>query len=86
MPAPQKPSYAEARRALSRHLYRHHATEVAHGTLAERLSYHDDLHWVFQQRGLSLGHQHGELLEKETTEDVAHRYLREGEEGAASDG
>jgi hypothetical protein len=86
MPAPEKPSYAEARRALNQHLHRHHKTDVGRGTLAERLGYHHDLHWAFHKRGIPLGHEHRGLLEEETTEEVACRYLLEGEEGAASDG
>ena len=71
--------YYKARRALARHMHRHHAGATGSGTLQERLTAHDDLHWQCAQRGTPPVHTHSEGDDSETLEQLAHRYLKEGE-------
>lgn len=75
------PSYADARRAINQHLHRHHHGETGGGTLSERLSRHDDLHFLFDGRGVALTHSHAPFDEEETSEALALRYLAEGNRG-----
>jgi len=75
------PGYAEARTALAQHLHRHHDGAYGQGTLAERVSQHDDLHFLRTSQGKAVSHQHAMLGDNETMIDVAHRYLREGSNG-----
>lgn len=77
----RRPDYHEARRALSRHMHRHHAGGYAVGTLAERLAQHDDLHWHLAEHGVVVGHAHAPLDDDETLLHAAHRYLEEGDRG-----
>jgi hypothetical protein len=75
----QPPEYFEARRALNQHLYRHHGT-TGLGTLANRLDTHEELHVVFQRRGVEVGHSHKPCGENETDVELAWRMLNEGAE------
>ena len=77
----RNPEYYAARRALAQHMHRHHEQGWCDGTLAARISQHDDLHFLLKQRGKEATHTHAELAEGETLLAVAHRYLREGSDG-----
>lgn len=75
----QPPEYFEARRALARHLFRHHGRTGASGTLSDRLDVHEELHIVAARRGVTYGHDH-EPWDGETDSELALRLLKEGED------
>lgn len=67
-----------ARRAINRHLYRHHGGATMSGTTEQRICAHDDLHWSAQQSGRDLGHSHLPYQDGESEADTAERLLAEG--------
>ena len=71
--------YRSARKSLARHLWFHHSNATGEGRLEQRISDHDELHFLAKQHGIELGHRHERLGGDETLLDVAHRYWREGE-------
>lgn len=76
----QPPEYFPARRALSQHLYHHHAGTTGEGMLKNRLDQHEEIHIVARRVGLDLGHVHEPCEEGETDIEIAWRMLREGQE------
>jgi hypothetical protein len=76
----QPPEYAEARKALSRHLFRHHAGATGEGMLSNRMDQHEELHRVAIRIGLELGHKHEPCGEREGDIELAFRVLKEGEQ------
>lgn len=85
MPPPkQPPEYFEARRALNRHLHRHHNGALGEGKLVDRFVQHDELHIKCLQLGIPMSHTHSEYPEGETDLEAAERLLREGEDGQSN--
>lgn len=71
------------KQALNRHLYRHHQAATARGTLVERFTRHDELHWKAREAGVDLGHTHKPYQDGETDLQMAQRLLAEGEAAQA---
>lgn len=69
------------RRALNQHLHRHHAGSTVRGTLVERFTAHDELHWQARESGTDLRHTHQPYQDGETDLQMAQRLLAEGEAG-----
>lgn len=78
MPRPkQPPEYFEARRAINRHLHRHHGT-TGTGMLSDRLDIHEQLHIVAKRLGHDTGHVHEPCADGEDDVALAWRVLKEG--------
>ena len=74
----QPPEYADARRALNQHLYRHHGGMTGRGMLARRLDLHEEMHRTERAHA---SHSHEPCGDGETDIQIALRVLREGERG-----
>lgn len=77
----KEPRYFEARRALNRHLFRHHNGATSHGELSERLEHHGELHALGPRFGVVLDHEHAPATERDEM-DLAFRLFKEGNEQA----
>lgn len=73
------PAYNEAKHNINTHLWRHHERHSLSGTLEQRISGHDELHFASKREGVDLGHEHVPLGEGETLFEYAHRCFSEGE-------
>jgi len=67
------------RQALNRHLHRHHDGATARGSLEDKFTAHDDLHWQAQRAGVDLGHRHTPWQEGESDLQMAQRFLADGD-------
>lgn len=67
------------RQALNRHVHRHHDGATLRGTLQERFTQHDDLHYAARRKGVDLGHIHEPYQDGESDLQMAQRLLAEGE-------
>lgn len=79
MPTDRRKGVTPERQALNRHVHRHHSGAALHGTLEERFSQHDDLHWEAARQGRPLGHSHVPYQDGESDLHMAQRLLAEGE-------
>ena len=77
---PDRPS-APGKTALNQHLHRHHGGPKVRGNLQERLAMHDELHWWARKQGADLKHTHLPYQDGESDNEMAARYLAEGEAG-----
>lgn len=79
MPGNRRRGVTPERQALNRHLHRHHGGATARGTLTEKFTAHDDLHWQARRQGVDLGHTHEPWQEGESDLQMAQRFLADGD-------